>query len=514
MVQAAIETKRRKRGGGASARREARLRGPIIYTRHAVRNIPTYEVLAQDGLERIDDYAMGILERTGVEFRDEASAKIWADAGAEVDGHRVRVSRELIRKLIATVPSEYTYHGRNPDRSVKVGGRNMIFGPAYGTPNIIDLDGVRRQATAEDMRTVMKLHQLNPAVQYNGGYTFEPMDVEVPIRHLAMVESSFNLTDKPIMGSPQSDYQARDSLEMAKIVFGADFLDKNVGMAAIFNCNSPLVWDRTQLEALRIYAAHNQTLYLSPFVLYGASSPVHILGGTAQIVAEVLAGVAFSQIVRPGCRAVMGVAPMGVYMKTGSPTFGSPEVALTMYIFGQMARFYRIPWRTNGAKSGSKQEDLYAGYDSILKVYPAILGGCNVLTHCGGTLEGSLCISLGKLAADGQQLQSFYTMLGGASFDNIETVLDDLARIGPGGHFFNQDFTREHLPFLDEIQDNERFESWVATGSKTVAERGCAWCRSLLDRYEDEAPVLDIAKREALRDYVLRREKEIGEGKL
>lgn len=509
-----VRTRRSKRGGGAEARRKARLQGPIVYTPHAVRNIPTYEILAQDGLDAIDDHAMGILETIGVEFRDDESARIWADAGAEVEGHRARIPREMLRKLISTVPSEYTYHGRNPDRTVKVGGKNMIFGPAYGTPNIIDLDGVRRQATAEDMRTLMKLHHLNPAVQYNGGYTLEPMDVDVPTRHLHMVESSFNLTDKPIMGSPQSDYQARDSLEMAKIVFGEEFLDENVGMAAIFNCNSPLVWDQTQLEALRIYAAHNQALYLSPFVLYGASSPVHILAGTAQIVAEVLAGVAFSQIIRPGCRAVMGVAPMGVYMKTGSPTFGSPEVALTMYIYGQMARYYGIPWRTNGAKTGSKEEDLYAGYDSILKVYPAILGGCNVLTHCGGTLEGSLCISMGKLAADGQQLQNFYTMLKGASFDDIDTVLADLAKIGPGGHFFNEDYTRAHMPFLDELQDNERFESWVATGSKSVGDRGREWCRSMLGRYEDEAPGLDEGKREALREFVVRREKEIGEGKL
>lgn len=146
MIEEAATTNRRsKRGGGASARREARLRGPIIYTPNAVRNIPTYEVLAQDGLERLDDYAMGILETIGIEFRDDVSARIWAEAGADVQGHRVRIAREMIRKLISTVPSEYTYHGRNPERTVKVGGRNMIFGPAYGTPNIIDLEGVRRQ---------------------------------------------------------------------------------------------------------------------------------------------------------------------------------------------------------------------------------------------------------------------------------------------------------------------------------------------------------------------------------
>ncbi|MDE0523522.1 MAG: trimethylamine methyltransferase family protein [Boseongicola sp.] len=501
----------RRRTGGAAGRRRARLNAPIVYPSATRRNIPTYDVLHVDGLEAIDDHALRILETIGIEFRDDASAAIWRDAGAEVNGHRIRISRELVRKLIATIPGEFSYHARNPQRTVQVGGVNMIFGPAYGTPNLIDLDGVRRQATAADMAMLMRLHHVNPALQYNGGYTLEPMDVPVPHRHLHMLEQSFLNTDKPVMGSPQSHFQARDSIEMARIVFGADSLDEEVVMSAIFNCNSPLVWDKSQLDAVRVYATEGQALLMSPFVLYGASTPVHALAATAQIIAEVLAGLAFTQIIRPGCRAVMGVAPMGVYMKSGAPVFGSPEVSLFMFIFGQMARYYGVPWRTNGAKSGSKQDDLYAGYDSILKVYPAILGGCNLLTHCGGTIEGSLCISMGKLAADAQQILSFQTFLKGASFEDMGTALDGLAKVGPGGHFFDEDYTREHLPFLDEVQDNERYESWVADGSRTVSERGNEWCRKMLKRYDDDPPVLEESVREALRAYVVRRETEIPE---
>jgi trimethylamine--corrinoid protein Co-methyltransferase len=502
----------RSRSGGAAARRAARLHAPIVHLPNAVRMIPTYEVLDAEGLERIDDTAMGILETTGIDFRDDRSAEIWREAGAEVDGHRIRIPRELIRQLIKTVPEEFDYNARNPDRTVRVGGRNMIFGPAYGTPNVIDLDGVRRQATADDMRTLMQLHHVNPAIHYNGGYTQEPMDVAVPHRHLHMVESSFLATDKPIMGSGQTEYQAQDSLAMARIVFGEDFVDQNVVMTAFFNGNSPLVWDQSQLESMRVFAAANQAMLISPFVLYGASTPVHILAGTAQVVAEAIAAIAFSQLIRPGCRALMGVAPMGVYMKTGSPTFGSPEVALMMYVFGQMARYYGVPWRTNGAKSGSKGDDLYAGYDSILKVYPAILGGCNLLTHCGGTIEGSLCISMAKVATDGQQLQSFYTMLKGASFDDMDIALRDLNKVGPGGHFFDEDYTREHMPFLDEVQDNERFESWVAAGSKDVSQRGRDLCRNMLNRYAEEPPQIDEGIRDALREFVERREREIPAG--
>jgi len=498
-----------RRKGASAAMRKARTRGPIEHLPTAIRNIPTYEILDSEGIERIDDAAMQILEITGIEFRDEQALGLWRTAGAEIDGDRVRIPRELLRSLIKSVPAEFDYHARNPERSVKLGKRHMIFGPAYGTPNVIDLDGVRRQATAEDMRTLMKLHHVNPAMHYNGGYTQEPMNIPVPHRHLHMVQSSFQLTDKPIMGSGQSAYQAEDSLAMARLVFGEKFVDENVVMTAIFNGNSPLVWDESQLASMRIYAAANQAMLISPFVLYGASTPTHILAGTAQIVAEALAAIAFTQIVRAGSRAVMGVAPMGVYMKSGAPTFGSPEVALMMYVFGQMARFYGIPWRTNGAKTGSKLDDLYAGYDSILKVYPAILGGCHLLTHCGGTIEGSLCISMAKVATDGRQLHSFYTMLKGASFDDMDIALEGLRKVGPGGHFFAEEYTMDNLPFLDEVQDNERYDSWVADGSKSVSERGRQWCQNMLERYEEVQPVLDEGVDEALQDFVTRRETQI-----
>ena len=176
--------KKRQRSGGAAGRRQARLRAPLVYPKTTVRKIPTYEVLSTDGLEAIDDHALRILETIGCEFRDDVAATMWKEAGADVVGHRVRPPRELIRKLMATVPAEFDYHGRNPDRTVRVGGRNMIFGPPYGTPHLIDLDGVRRTATKADMAMLMRLHQVNPALHYNGGYTLEPMDVAVPHRHL------------------------------------------------------------------------------------------------------------------------------------------------------------------------------------------------------------------------------------------------------------------------------------------------------------------------------------------
>ena len=127
-------------------------------------------------------------------------------------------------------------------------------------------------------------------------------------------------------------------------------------------------------------------------------------------------------------------------------------------------------------------------------------------------MESSLCISYAKIATDGAQLDSFMTLLKGVSFDELDVALDSLAKVGPGGHFFDEDYTRTHLPFTDHIQDNERFETWVAAGAKDATARGTEWIRRALERYEAEPPGLDPASAEALADYVARREREIPAG--
>ena len=486
MAKTAIPTKRR----GRKARKRERIHAPIIHRPTLVMNIPVYDILDEERVELVHETAMSILEETGCEFREAESIALWRDVGADITEQRVRISRELLMSLIEQVPAEWEYHARNPERNARVGGKNMVFGPAYATPTIVDLEGVRRKATLEDLKTLIKLNHAIPIYHYNGGYNVEPMDIPVPHRHLHMVYTSVKYSDKPFMGGVISRAAAEDSLEMARIVFGADFVDGNVVLAGIFNCNTPLVWDATMLEALRIYAAANQCMLCSPFALYGASTPVHVVGSTAQIIAEALAGMALTQIVRPGSPAVLGLAPMGVSMKSGAPTFGSPEVALMMYITGQMARFYDVPWRASGTKTGSQSPDLYAGYDSILKTYPAILGGCNWTTHCGGTMEGSLALNLAKIPLDAEQLENLYVMASGLDFDDLGLALNDIKDVGPGGHFLGTDYTRTHPPFLADLQDNERFETWVSNGSEDAEARGRKGFRKLLERYEDNPPIL------------------------
>src|SRR5690606_8770841 len=290
---------RRGRGerGGAAARRAARSGGgPGQSLTYIKRRIGVYEVLDEEGLALIEANADTVLEEVGIEFRDDAEAlELWRQAGADVRGERVHFPKGLCRSLLRTAPSVFTQHARNPERSVQIGGDATVFAPVYGPPFVRDLDGKRRYATIEDFRNFVKLAYMAPSMHHSGGTVCEPVDVPVNKRHLDMVLAHMTLSDKPFMGSVTAPERAQDTVDMAKILFGEDFVENNTVITSLINADSPMVFDETRLGALKVYARNNQATIVTPFILAGAMSPVTVAGTVTQVLAEVLAGAAFTQ---------------------------------------------------------------------------------------------------------------------------------------------------------------------------------------------------------------------------
>lgn len=497
---------RSARSGGRAARVKARTNPPPIYLSTLNRAVGPIDLLGPEGVERIHDAAMTILETVGIEFRDSAALQDWKKAGASVQGQRVRIGRDMLMDLIATVPGDWAYHARNPERSTRVGGPDTVFANAYGAPFVYGLDGERRSSTLEDAHNFFKLAQMSQAMHVPGILPVEPQDVTVPHRHLELVHAALTLTDKPIKGSVLSERAARDTMDMLRIVHGEEFVDQNVVVAALLNCNTPLVWDETMLQSLRVYAAANQPCLLSPFVLAGASTPASPSGGVALLIAESLAGMAYSQIIRRGCPMVLGVAIMGVSMKTGAPMMGSPEPGLMNLLVGQMARHYGVPWRSCTMWSGSKSPDLQAGFDSANTMWPVLLGGCNYVVHSAGMVEGALGVSYAKWMQDAYQLESYHRFFSGLKEENIEALLGDISAIGPGGHFLGTDHTRENSMVMNPLQNNDSFEQWFDEGAKNADEVGRAAARQTLENYVK--PPMSEDQAGALREFVERKRTE------
>ncbi|MDP1576861.1 MAG: trimethylamine methyltransferase family protein, partial [Cypionkella sp.] len=298
---------RRARGGGGATRRAERTAVSFETAKYIQRNIPNFEILNEEALQIIEYNAETVLEEIGVNFiENEAALVRWREAGADVRGERVHIPRGLARKLCSTAPKTFTQYARNPERNVEVGGRNLVLAPVYGPPFVRDIAGGRRYATLDDFQKFVKLGYMSKWLHHSGGTVCEPTDVPVNKRHLDMLRAHMVLSDKPYMGSVTEPSRAADSVEMSKLLFGADFVDQNTVMTSLININSPMTFDGIMMGALEVYASNNQASIVSPFIVGGAMAPVTVAGTLTQVLAEILAGVSYSQLVRPGSPVIAG----------------------------------------------------------------------------------------------------------------------------------------------------------------------------------------------------------------
>jgi trimethylamine--corrinoid protein Co-methyltransferase len=492
---------------GRDARRAARVQRGGVSIPYITRNIPLTEVLSEEAMQIIEYNAETLLEEVGIEFREYPRAlELLKAAGADVKGERVRFPRGLARKLIQTAPQQYTQHARNSERNVVIGGNNTVFAPNYGSPFVHDLDKGRRYGTIEDFRNFVKMAYANPYVHHSGGTVCEPVDLPVNKRHLEMVYAHMRLSDKPFMGSVTAPERAQDTVDMAKILFGEDFIQQNTVCTSLINANSPMVWDNTMLGAADVYAQNNQACIITPFILSGAMSPVTVAGTLTQVLAEVLAGISFLQLVRPGAPAIFGTFVSTLSMQSGAPTFGTPEAALCIYGAGQLARRMKLPFRSGGSLCASKIPDAQAAYESANTLLPAMFGGVNFMLHSAGWLEGGLSASYEKFVMDFDQLGAMHVLAKGVDMSENGQAMDAFRQVEPGGHFLGCAHTQANFEtafYRSTVADNNSVEQWEAEGKQDAAQRANKIWKKTLAEYE--APAIDPGIDEALRDFIERK---------
>lgn len=495
----------RRKGGGRAGRREARSSASGTAAAFIERKIPYFEMLSEESLELIEHNADQLLAEIGIEFVDDPEVlALFKDAGADVEGTRVRFAPGLCRSIIqASAPSQYVQHARNPARSVTIGGKNTVLVPAYGSPFVHDLDKGRRYATIEDFRNFVKLAYLSPGLHHSGGTVCEPVDLPVNKRHYDMIYSHFKYSDKPLMGSVTHHRRAQDSVDMAKIVFGEAFVDQNCVMTSLINANSPMVFDGTMLGSLKVYARNNQATVISPFILAGAMSPVTVAGTVTQILAEALAGIALTQLVRPGAPVVFGTFAAAVSMATGAPTFGTPEPSMVIYTAAALARRLGVPFRSGGGLCGSKLPDAQAAYEAANTLQTAALAGVNFMLHTAGWLEGGLAMGYEKFIMDCDQANMIAVLLGGMDLSENAQAMDAFREVGPGKHFLGSSHTLHNFEtafYRSTVADNNSYEQWSAEGSLDNAQRANAIWKKMLADYQP--PELDPAIDDALLAYM------------
>jgi trimethylamine--corrinoid protein Co-methyltransferase len=500
----AAEGRRPRRSGGRERRDPKAKPSAPAFIRRA---IPPYDIMGEENLCRIEAAADRILAEVGIDIRDDDEClALFRRSGARVDGMRVRFEPGHLREILKTAPRTFTQHARNPARSVQIGGDGVVFAPAYGSPFVMDLDHGRRYGTLEDFRNFIKLAYACPWLHHSGGTVCEPTDVPVNKRHLDMVYSHMKYSDKAYMGSITSEERAEDSIAMSRLLFGADFVDRHCVILGNVNVNSPLLWDGTMTRSARAYARANQAAVIVPFILGGAMGPVTNAGAIAQAHAETLVGCAITQLERAGAPVIYGNFLSSMSLRSGSPTFGTPEPAIGSMVVGQLARRLGLPLRCAGSFTTSKLPDGQAMQESVMSMLSAVHCGANFILHSAGFLDGLLSMSYEKFMMDADFCGALHSYLAGVTVDDNSLAIDAFKEVAPGSHFLGCAHTMANYTtaFFDStISDDTPFETWTEAGRTDCATRANRRWKTALAEYQP--PPIDPGVDESLADYIARK---------
>jgi trimethylamine--corrinoid protein Co-methyltransferase len=472
------------------------------------------EILTPEQVERIVDAACRVLEDAGLEIRSAAARDVYRKAGALVDDatQLVRLGRDLVVAQLALSPASFVLHSRNPERHLHVGGNTVNFGPVNGAPNATDLERGRRYGDLAAFRDILKLTHTLGVLHWQGGIVVEPVDVAIPVRHLAAYRAHVECSDIVWAARGVGGVQAEDAVAMSAIEHrcSTEDLAARPTLMSVTNVNSPRRVDEDILDNVMAMARHGQCVVITPFTLMGAMAPVTLAGALVQQTAEALGIVALCQLVRPGAPCVMGGFTSNVDMRTGSPAFGTPEYVNAALATAQIGRRLGIPVRTS-AVNAAPTVDAQSTYETAFSLQAAILSHSHLINHAAGWLEGGLSASFEKIVVDAEMLRAWAELLKPVEFDDDDLALEAIGGVEPGGHFFGSAHTLaryEKAFYRPLLSDWSNYENWKEAGSRDATHRATEIWKRLLAEYSP--PPLDADVHEAIDAYVARRSAELG----
>ncbi|MCB1716527.1 MAG: trimethylamine methyltransferase family protein [Candidatus Competibacteraceae bacterium] len=470
---------------------------------------PPTELVSADQLEAIHDASLTVLEELGINFLLPEARQILKAAGADVDadGPRVRFDRTLLLDAIAKAPSQFTLHARNPAHNLRFGGNQIAISSVSSPPNCSDIERGRRSGNFQDYCDFLRLTQSLNIAHLTVGHPVEPIDIDPAVRHLDSTLAKIELTDKLYSGYSLGRQRILDVIEMTRIARGLseEQLQQEPSLFTNINANSPRQYDKPMLWGIIEMAQRNQAITITPFTLAGAMAPITLAGALVQQNAEALAGIAFVQLVNPGTPVLYGGFTSNVDMKTGSPAFGTPENAKAVLIGGQLARRYKLPYRSSNVNA-SNAPDAQAVYESMMSVWSAVMGHANLIHHGLGWLEGGLTASFEKFIIDAEIMQHMAEFLRPIEVTADELALDAIRAVEPGGHYFATPHTLERFEtafYRPILSDWRNFESWSEDGALDATQRAHRVYKKILAEYQP--PALEPARREKLQAFVARR---------
>ncbi|WP_425058309.1 Glycine betaine methyltransferase [Sporomusa carbonis] len=407
-----------------------------------------------EDVRQIHEASMQILEKTGMKFHHPEIIELLQQKGITVFGQTAFFTREQIAEWVSKAPSVFTLYARNPQYDIVVGGDNVECCPGSGSPAISDSDGSKHPAMMSDYVNFLKLYHQSDIYKMNGGFVVQPADMSGKHGISMMLYATILLSDKGIITGTGPREEVQGVMDMLGIVFGKEELIQKPRAITIVNTNTPLQFDKNMLETMMVFVKHSQPVIIAACSMAGTTAPVTLAGTIALTNAEVLAGIAVSQMLREGTPVVYGSQTTTSDMKTGSIAIGSPEGALCYEYAARLAKAYGLPCRGGGSLTDAKSLSVQAGYESMLTYLVTQRAGMNLIFQSSGIMDGYASMSYEKFIVDLEIIKMAKRYLAGVKVNHDTLAVDVINEVGIAGQFLTTDHTMRHCrkePFIPEI---------------------------------------------------------------
>jgi trimethylamine--corrinoid protein Co-methyltransferase len=469
-----------------------------------------WKVLSDDEIQQIHDNTIEVLGKTGIVIQNELVLKKLEESGAKVDFSRqlARIPEKIVFDALKSVPkkSQVTLYNRECKVSVEYGKGRVHGATGCGANYVLDLEtGKRRLGTKKDTENFAKLADalgsIHVVVPQN-----VPQDVHPGSAALHAAEAVFNNTTKHAMIAAPTGAAAEGVVEIAKVVLGDKKLSDYRILSFIASPTSPLRWEAAATDVLVEVSTNGLMIDLLPECIAGLTAPITLAGYLVVQNAEILAGVVITQLIRRGTPVMYGVACTTMDMKEAWPLIGTPEAATLRIASGQMAKFYDIPYTTNG-EADSHCLDEQNCWERLLNDVAAFATDADLIITQGNFGTG-MNGSFEQLVIDNEILAFMSRIKRGIDVNSTTIARDLIEKVGPGGQFLREVHTNKYLRsehLTDVISNRCAFGRWERNGGLDIVQVARRRAKELLAQHKPIPLDKDIASK--VRDTVTRYDK-------
>ncbi len=448
-----------------------------------------FQMLSDDQLQEIFESVLHVLEYTGLEVHHEESVSILKEAGAWVDGKRVRLPSHMVRRALELAPRSFTVYARdgNPEHDIHIGPGRSHFGPGPTCPNFIDVESLeRRPYVKSDVPLVAKVVDALPNIDFCESLG-TVNDVHHDLGATYEFAGMFPNTSKPIVAWSYDKY---DSEEIHKIAVaeagGQEAFELRPNYIHYCEPLSPLVSTQDALDKLIFAANHRVPLIFTPCPIAGGTAPITAAGIIIQAAAESWMGLTIAQTLQPGLPFFMGGVLSVMDMSNMILAYGAPELSLFMAGITELAHYVGLPlWQTGGC-TDSKALDEQAAIEGSLSVYFSALTGGD-LCHDVGYTESAMTGSVFQLAMMDEAIGYSRRITRGIEVNEETLAVDVIHNVGPNGHYLREQHTRDHYRsefFYPNLCDRRNYEEWEMMGKQTMSDRVVSRVQDILATHE------------------------------